>query len=178
MAEFDPAGYWEFHLASGAMRTHGGQRVVPVPEDVLASLVAHAVHAGDAAALVRLGEHLGREVRNALGADAKGMTPEAVLGQAAAIVTLFGLGKLGMARWGDAVVVSLDGAPQVDASREASAALLSGLFSTLGGAKVACVPVDDTRFVLVHPDAEGGVRALAKSGAKLADVVSQLGEPS
>ena len=178
MAEFDPAGYWEFHLASGAMRTQSGQRVVAVPEDVLASLIAHAVHAGDAAALVRLGEHLGKEAREALGADARGLGPDAVLGQAGAIVTLFGLGKLGLSRWGDALVVSLDGAPQVDPSREAAGALLSGLFSTLAGHKVACVPVEDARFVLVHPDAEGAVRALAKSGATLADLVSQLGEPS
>lgn len=178
MSEFDPAGYWEFHLGTGAMRTRGGQRVVAVPEDVLASLVAHAVHAGDAAALVRLGEHVGREARESLKDDPRGLSPEVVVAHASRVAVLFGLGTLGLVRWGDALVATLDHAPAVDASREALGALLSGLFSTLSGAKVACVPLRERDYAIVHPDAESAVRSLAKNGASVADVVGHLAEAS
>jgi hypothetical protein len=169
---FDPGGFWEFHLSGGAVRTRAGRRVVVLPEDVAAPLLRLALAQGDARLLTHLGAALGAEAMDTLGGDVEARSPETVVGHLKSVVALFGLGRLSLERWGDALVVTLDGAPPLPA--DALGALLSGLFGALGEAEARCVPTQDGRFVIVHADAVATVRAWAAEGAGPGMIAARL----
>lgn len=173
---FDPGGFWEFHLNGGAVRTREGRRVIVMPEDVAGPLVRLALDQGDQVLLSEIGAALGAEAAATLGEDLGERSPETVLGHAASVVALFGLGRLSLERWGDAVVASLSGAPALHG--EALAALLGGLFSALGGMEVGCAALGDGRFVLVHPDVVDAVRGWVAEGADLGAVAARLAAPA
>jgi len=173
---FDPAGFFEFDLEGGEVRARGGHRVMMLSDTVVAPLVSAAVAAGDLTAVRRLGKHMGEEVSRALGVAAPGLSAEAVLGHAASVVSLFGWGRLGLDRWGDALVARLEKLPELDADHLASAALLGGLFSALAQHEVACVPVTaDGRFLLVDPQIAEQVWTWARAGDDLPAIVGRLG---
>jgi hypothetical protein len=171
-ARFDPGAFWEFHLASGAMHTREGLRVAALPFDVLTALVGHAVARGDLALVRRVGAALGAEARASLPADPAGLTPEAVLGHAGTVTALFGLGRLGLVRYGDALLATLPGA--TDLGDDAVAALLAGLLEVLADAPVACVAVGGGRFLVLSPEAAGAVGAWVSQGAGLGAVLDRL----
>jgi hypothetical protein len=172
--QFDPGGFYEFDLAQGKVRTSRGARVLLLSAEALGPLVGAAVAAGDLTPIRRLGKELGEHARASLEGSADGHPPEAVLGHAAAVVALFGWGRLGMERWGDALVVSLEDMPTIDEQRLGVAALLGGLFSALGGREVACVPTGGARFLMVAPDVAEDVWGWTSSGADLPTIVGRL----
>ena len=106
---FDPGGFWEFHLSGGAVHTREGRRVVVLPEDVAGPLVRLALDQGDEVLLAELGTALGAEAAASLGANLTERSPETVLGHARSVVALFGLGRLSLEQWGDALVARLEG---------------------------------------------------------------------
>jgi len=169
---FDPGGFWEFHLSGGAVRTREGRRVVVLPENVAGPLVRLALDQGDQSLLTEIGAGLGAEAVASLGDGLQERSPETVLGHARSVVALFGLGRLSLDRWGDMLVATLDGAPELHS--DGLAALLGGLFGALGGIEVGCVSAGGGRFLLVHPDVVDAVSAMVASGAELGSVASQL----
>jgi hypothetical protein len=169
---FDPGGFWEFHLSGGAVRTREGRRVVVLPEAVAGPLVRLALDQGDEVLLSEIGAALGEEAAASLGADLTERAPETVLGHARSVVALFGLGRLSLDRWGDALVAKLEGAPALHS--EGLAALLGGLFGALGRAEVGCVSAGAGLFILVHPDVADAVRAWVAEGADLATITGRL----
>ncbi len=169
---FDPGGFWEFHLSGGAVRTRAGRRVVVLPEDIAAPLLRLALAQGDERMLAQLGAALGAEAVETLGGDVEARTAETVVGHLKSVVALFGLGRLSLERWGDALVVTLDGAPPLPA--DALGALLGGLFGALGGDAVRCVPTEDGRFVVVHAEAAEAVRAWAAEGVGPGVIAARL----
>ena len=173
---FDPGGFWEFHLSGGALRTREGRRVVVLPENVAGPLFRLALDHGDQVLLSEIGASLGAEAAAALGEGLQERAPETVLGHARSVVALFGLGRLSLDRWGDALVATLEGAPALHG--DALAALLGGLFSALGSAVVSCVSIGGGRFILVHPDVADAVRGWVAGGADLGGVIARLAHPA
>ncbi len=172
---FDPGDFYEFDLARGAVRTRGGGRVLVLSDGVLRQLVSAALHKGDLTALRSLGQEVGGQARASLGPSLAQLPPETVLGHASGHFALFGFGRIRLDAWGDALVATLDGAPQLDNDRAALGALLGGLFSALTGQDVACVPVgNEAQFVIVEPSIAPDVHGWAKHGADVATVVGRL----
>ncbi|MEC7521884.1 MAG: hypothetical protein VYE22_18515 [Myxococcota bacterium] len=174
-ASFDPGGYFEFDLAKGAVRARGGERVLVLSDDVLAPLISAAVEGGDLTAVRKMGRQLGDAVLGQLGGSAGERPIEEVLGHAAAILSLFGWGRLEMERWGDALVASLEALPALDDDHLGVAALLGGLLSALGGTEVACVPVGrGGRFMVVDPSVAQQIWKWARGGDDVGAIVSRL----
>jgi hypothetical protein len=174
---FDPGGYLAFDLARGAVHTRHGERVLVLSADVLGPLVSTAARHGDLTAVRALGKHIGEDAARSLGRDARGATPEAVITHIGGTLALLGWGTLSLERWGGALVLSLHGAPVLDAERLGLAALLGGMLTSLGGQDVACVPVTSgARFVVVHPGVAETVWGWAKEGLELSSIISRLAQ--
>ncbi len=171
---FDPGGYFAFDLGRGAVHTRHGERVLVLASDVLGPLVSTAVRQGDLTAVRMLGKRIGEDATRSLGGEVKGATPEAVITHASGMLSLLGWGTLSLERWGLALVLALEGAPPLDAERLGLAALLGGVLTTLGGRDVACVPVNGTRFVIVHPSIAEEVWSWSKEGKELASILARL----
>lgn len=171
---FDPGGYFAFDLARGAVHTRHGERVLVLASDVLGPLVSTAVRQGDLTAVRMLGKRIGEDAARSLGGDVKAAAPEAVVTHASGMLSLLGWGTLVLERWGHALVLVLEGAPNLDAERLGLAALLGGVLTTLGGRDVACVPVNGTRFVIVHPSIAEAVWGWSKEGKDLSSVIARL----
>ncbi len=170
----EPAGFFEFDLARGAVRARGGERVLLVPDTVLGPLVASAVQAGDLTVLRRLGRQLGEQARAGLG-DPSSRSVADVFGRLADLLALFGWGHLEIERWGPALLARLEEAPGLDDGFLAVAALLGGLISATSGHEVACVPVDqEGSFLVVHPSIAQEVWKWARAGDGVASIVGRL----
>lgn len=171
---FDPGGFFEFNLAKGSVQTRTGARVLLLSDTVMAPLVSAAVDRGDLTPVRRLGREIGQHVVEALGGSPSRMAPETVLGHAAPTLALFGWGRIGWERWGDALVAVAEDLPALDEERLGVAALLGGFFSALVGRDVACVPADERRFVLVDPSIAEQVWIWTKDGDDLPTIVGRL----
>ena len=169
---FDPAGYYELDVAKGTVRTRRGERVIILSDNVVTALVSAAARSGDLAGLRALGTQVGTEVREVLGDDPKRATPEAVLTEAAAVVATLGLGSLSVDRWGDAIAVRLDDAPEL--AETALQAFLEALLESMAGRAVACVSAAGS-FLVVDPGIADVVRGWAAGGASIATMVGRLG---
>ena len=173
---FDPAGFYEFDLAQGSVRSRDGSRVILLSDHALAPLVAAAVASGDLKAVRRLGRALGQLVESSLSGEAREQGPDQVLSHCATVLALFGWGRLRAERWGRALVIHLDHSPTLDEGQLAVAALLGGMLSELGGDEVACVPIGDHGgvFLLLHPGVAEEVWNWSREGSDLAEIVGRL----
>jgi hypothetical protein len=98
-----------------------------------------------------------------------------VLSHAAAVIALYGWGGLRFEQWGDALVLEVQELPPLDRDNLAVAALLGGLFSTLCGQEVACVPIGASgKYIMVDPAVAEKVWGWSKGGDDLAAIVSKL----
>ena len=174
-SSFDPGGFFQFDLAHGAVRSRGGSRVLIVTEDVLAPLIRTAVSQGDLTAVRSLGSQLGALVSGSLGKNPGGAAPADVIGHAGSVMSLFGWGRLRLEQWGDALVLQVDALPPLDGDNLAVAALLGGLFSTLCGSEVACVPLArSSKYIMVDPSVAEQIWTWSKGGESLASIASKL----
>ncbi len=174
-AGFDPGGFYAFDLSRGAVQTKHGQRVLIVESDVVATLIATAVKHGDLTAVRALGKHVGEYAVRSLSSDLRTATPEAVTTHAAGVLGLLGWGALQLERWGDALVLRLDGAPALDAEQLGLSALLGGMLTSLSGRDVACVPISNGQcFVVVDPSIAEQVFQWTRAGQTIAQIVDKL----
>ncbi|MBX3252291.1 MAG: hypothetical protein KF901_34275 [Myxococcales bacterium] len=169
---FDPGSFYELDVARGTVRARGGNRVLVLYDSSAAALVSAAARSGAQSVLEELGSVLGAQARELVG-DVTNATPEAVLGEAAALLGTFGWGRLGLERWGGALVVTVADAPALPG--EALEAMLDGFFTALTSRPVGCVAVEERRFLLIDPGIRGDVREWARGGMKLPEVLSRLG---
>lgn len=174
-SSFDPGGFFQFDLAHGAVRSRGGSRVLLVTEDVLAPLIRTAVGQGDLTAVRSLGSQLGNLVSSALGKSASSSSPGEMIVAAGSVMSLFGWGRLRLEQWGDALVLQVDSLPPLDGDNLAVAALLGGLFSTVCGSEVACVPLArSSKYIMVDPSVAEQIWTWSKGGESLAAIASKL----
>jgi len=177
MAEpsFDPGAFFTFDLRGGQVATRAGRRVLVLSDTVLAPLVGAAVANGDLTVVRRLGRHIGEEIRASLGGATDDVPVDVVLGHLGGVLALFGWGRIHIDRWGDALVARIEQAPMIDTEQLALAALLGGLFSSVTGRDVACVPVgENVEFILVAPAIAETVWGWARAGENVAGIVSRL----
>jgi hypothetical protein len=182
MAEprFDPGGFYEFDLEHGAVRTRGGARVLMLTDSALGALVSSPLaDSANPGAREAVGKELGRVLAAHVASSLPGKkvgdcAPETVLGHAAAVLGLFGWGRLGFERWGDLLVLTLDGSPRLDAQGAYVAALLGGLLTSLSGRDVACVPLRNHAFAAISPPLAEQVAAWARAGSTPAQIVDRL----
>ena len=171
----DPVGFYQFDLAQGTVRLQKGQRVLALSEDVLASLIVTAVSHGDLTAVRSLGTQLGEMVADGLAGAVSKLPSAAVMGRAANLLALFGWGRLNLERWGDALVLEMTDMPPLDDDNLAVAALLGGLFSTLCGVEVACVPLADAgKYIMVDPAIAEQVWTWSRDGETLPAIAARL----
>lgn len=174
-ASFDPGAFFEFDLAKGAVSARGSGRVLVLTDEVVAPLISAAVEGGDLTAIRRLGRQLGEAAATGFEGSARDKSAQEVFGHAAAVLSLFGWGRLRVDRWGDALVATLDQLPHLDGEHLGVAALLGGLFSSLADEEVACVPVgEDGTFLLVDPSVAQQVWKWSRSGDGVALIVNRL----
>jgi hypothetical protein len=174
-AGFDPGGFYAFDLSRGAVQTKHGQRVLVVESDVVATLIATAAKHGDLTAVRALGKHVGEYAARSLGGDLTHATPEAVTTHAAGVLALLGWGALQLERWGDALVLKLEGAPALDSEQLGVSALLGGALTSLTGRDVACVPVSGGQcFIVVDPSIAEHVFQWTRAGQTIAQIVDKL----
>ncbi|MCA9608549.1 MAG: hypothetical protein KC619_23250 [Myxococcales bacterium] len=174
-ASFDPGGFFEFDLASGAVHARGAGRVLILSDSVVAPLVSAAVGNGDLTSVRKLGRELGESVARDLGGSALELPVEGVLEAAAGILSVMGWGRLRIDRWGDALVASLEQIPRLDDDHLGVAALLGGLFSSLSDREIACVPVSaEGHFLLVDPSVAQKVWKWSRAGDDIAAIVGRL----
>lgn len=171
---FDPGDFYAFDLSRGAVSTRHGERVLVLSSEVVSTLVASAAKHGDLTAVRALGKRIGEQAASSLGSDVRAAAPENVATHAAGVLSLLGWGALSLERWGDALVLVLEGAPDLDPGKLGLASLLGGMLTTLSGRDIACVPVGGGRFVVVHPSVAEQVFSWTKDGADLAQIVSKL----
>jgi len=180
MAEpsFDPGAFFTFDLRGGQVATRAGRRVLVLSDTVLAPLVGAAVANGDLTVIRRLGRHIGEEIRSSLGGATDDVPVDVVLGHLGGVLALFGWGRIHIDRWGDALVARIEQAPMIDTEQLALAALLGGLFSSVTGRDVACVPVgENVEFILVAPAIAETVWGWARAGENVAGIVARLAVP-
>jgi hypothetical protein len=143
--------------------------------DTLGPLVTTAARHGDLTSIRMLGKRIGDDAARSLGDEVRDASPEAVVAHASGTLALLGWGTLALERWGKALVLTLEGAPQLDGERLGLAALLGGMLTSLGGRDVACVPTHESgRFVIVHPSIAETVWTWTKEGSSLGEVISRL----
>ncbi len=171
---FDPGGFYQFNLSEGTAQTRAGERVVVLSEPVLSALVSAAARDGDLTPLRRLGELLGEQVLEGLGRSAVSESPERVLGHVCAVTSLFGWGRVELERWGAVLVIAVQNKPELDEDELGAAALLGGMFSQISRRPVSCVPVGDSRFMMVDFEIAETVWGWYKDGADLAAMVGML----
>lgn len=175
---FDPAGFYQFNVAGGAVHTKGGQRMVLLSDEVLGLLVSAAVERGDVRAVRRLGQHMGDVVAQSLGGGLANASMEDAAAHISAVMGVFGWGSLGLERWGHALVCKVEDMPALDADNLGMAALLGGLFSRVLGKAVVCLPVDgEGRLIMINPAVAEQVWAWYAQGDSLSEIVGKL-EPS
>ncbi len=173
--QFDPSGFFQFDLAHGAVRARDGGRVILLSEAVLAPLITTAVNNGDLTAVRILGSQLGTMLASELPGDFNSLSPGVVVGHAAAWMARYGWGRLHLERWGDALVLEVEGVPPLDDDNLAVAALLGGMFSTLCDTEVACVPLaEPTKYIMVEPSVAEQVWAWSKAGRALGEIIASL----
>lgn len=176
--DFDPGGFFQFDLAQGSIRTRSAGRVLVLSDRALGPLITAAVASGDLTAIRNLGSQLGTLVAGALGKAASLLPPSQVIGYAGSVMSLYGWGRLKLELWGDALVLQVDGLPDLDEDNLAVAALLGGLFSTLCSTEVACVPLARTaKYIMVDPSVAERVWAWSKEGDNLASIAGRLAPP-
>jgi len=173
--QFDAAGYYAFDLQSGEVRTRAGRRVLILDCDAMGPLISTAVKHGDLTAVRTLGHKIGDQINGACGGAANGLGSQEVMASASAVVGLLGFGRLSLEAWGPAVVLKLEGAPDMDEERLGLAALLGGMLASIVGQDCGCVPVGgDGHFVVVDPKVAGQIWSWAQDGKPLASVIARI----
>ncbi len=153
------------------------ERVVTLPVEVLRRVVAMAMQGGDLTVLRVAGKMLADAARAGLeGRDTQvhALPATVVFAQARQALAYAGWGSLDVERWGNALVVLLRQAPGLDTEQLGIAALLGGLFSTLALRDVACVPMDEHRFLCIDPSLAEAAWNWSKTGRSLYSVLSEL----
>ncbi len=172
----DTHARYHLDLQRGVLKSQPlDERVVTLPVEVLRRVVAMAMQGGDLTVLRVAGKLLAEAAKEGLAEEGAQASPAVlVFAQARQALAYAGWGTLDVERWGNALVVLLRQAPVLDPEQLGIAALLGGLFSTLASRDVACVPMDEHRFLCIDPSLAEAAWSWSKAGRSLYSILSEL----
>ena len=174
---FDPSYALEFDLGRGQVRmANAGERLL-VPTDALLSLCRGANEEAVRDFGRLLGTEAGRALSSRLG-DTQAAPIEAVVEHLGGEIALMGLGSLGLERWGHALVLSVDYAPNYAPGDTLLGAVLEGALQRAFGRDVVSVKLEraETRVRFLVTGRAGADQALAwlGSGVPWGEVLTRL----
>jgi len=168
---FDPQDAIHFDLQEGAVATRAGTKLVVLSAEAVGAFIGAVGAQGGVGILRTLGDTLGAEALASLGKDAADAPFSEVLDHVAGWLRVGGWGKLGIERWADALVVEF---VSTTVNARAAERLLEGLFCRVSGRDVACAHVQGSRFLILDPTVATVVRARARDGMRLGEIVAML----
>lgn len=142
IAPFDASKAVTFDLARGHLQTPDTNRGLLVPSAAIAELCRGADDDVVLALGNRLGESVGRAVEAELrrgGTSVRGAGLEEMVDHLDGHWALMGLGRLGIERWGRALVAVIDDSPLDDAGDPLIAQVLAAALAPATSARLACV---------------------------------------
>jgi len=168
--------YFTFNLEQGELRAGSETRALIIDRETLVSLVQVALTKNDLTPVRALGVSLGRSVLSSLGAQrADDLDAEKVIGRACTMLGAHGWGRFNVARWGQALVVTLEDAPSFDSERLGIGALLGGVLSALVDREVACVPVGArAEYLVLDPSVAEEVWSWSKQARSIGQILDRL----
>jgi hypothetical protein len=173
---FDPTRAVVFDLARGQVALEGGGSLLLVPTDVMATACSQL----DATIVRQLGLALGKQA----GARARprlapaNATLEAIVEQLGGELSLGGFGALSIERWGQALVVRIEGYPLAGQGQELLAGFIEGALLVLTDREVTAFPLERTpqslRLLLCNRQAATKVKGWLLSGSSWGDALASL----
>jgi hypothetical protein len=165
-----------FDLATGHIRSGGGERLVFVPPSALDDLAGSAGVDPTSRFARAIGAAIGKRVTRELGSfeGVEGASLEAFVSKLAFEIALSGWGSLRIERWGRAMVVAVEHAPVAD--HRLVAALIEGAIEAAAGRAVHGVPLggDVARVLIVSEKTAERARGWMAEGVGGQDVIARL----
>ena len=173
----DLSGAIRFDLESGAVRLSNDEKGVVLPAAILGDLVAGASSDVRKATARKLGEHLGRSLARRAGSESAlldgGLEQAASL--LAAELALAGLGSCNLERWGRALVVHVEGAPQI--APDFLAHVVEGALAAATRRSLVCTLLSEeggVRVAVTSESAASRVRGWLDQGITWGDALGRL----
>lgn len=172
-ARFQPRGFLKFDLRQGQLSAPDKRRYLVVPAD-LVKVAGVCTEMSEAAR--SWGEEQGAALMGLVGKDVLDRSPEQFVQELTHLLATLGWGLCELETWGGVVFVVARHAPRGGAT-VILAHFLAGIFSTIGGSRFECVPIQDegtVHFVLTGPESEAEIRAWVEQGAEVAEVAKRM----
>jgi len=174
---FDPSEAVVFDLNRGQVTREGGGPVLVLPADVVAAACSQL----DASVVRQLGATLGKQaggrVRARLAAVAA-PSLEVMVEQFAGELSLAGLGALAIERWGQALVVRIDGYPLAAQGQELLGGFIEGGLLAAVDRDVTAMPLErnaqSLRLLLCSKAASARVKTWLLAGGSWGDALAAL----
>ncbi|MCA9597017.1 MAG: hypothetical protein KC776_27065 [Myxococcales bacterium] len=167
---FDPSRAVKFDLASGQIDADGSRVVIPA--DAVMQLWRAAGEDAQRDFGRRIGTEIGRQIAEQLETPAEASI-ESVLEHLGGHLALLGFGSLSLERWGQALVLVVEGSPLDDAL---IAAVLEGAIQRGLGRDVHAVPLVPSRFLMTGATGAGRARGWLEEGVRWSEVIARLHE--
>jgi hypothetical protein len=178
MADSDPV---KFDLATGQVRTGGGERLLVIPLSALDELAesagAPAAHRFARGIGVAIGRRLAHELGSVDGVRAASL--EAFVSALALEVALAGWGSVSMERWGKAMLVVVDHAPVK--APAIVAAMIEGAIEAAAGREAHGVALGGTgpaRVLVASEKTAARARIWTAEGVSATEVIARLHAPA
>jgi hypothetical protein len=182
MTQPDSVQRVKFDLGRGLVSLDEASYRVLVPPDVLAELLTRAGPKATKDFGHRIGDEVGRRVAERLGTATLTVSVEGMLGQLATDIALFGLGLIGMERWGRALVITVEDSPLGPKGDEFSASVFEGAIERALGRQTGVVVLARdsglVRLLVVSPTTAGRVRQWVSAGTPWSEAITRLHAPA
>ena len=181
-------GTLSFDLAEGLIRL-GGEAQVLLPVSLLQTMLGAATDDTRRAFAKALGESIGHVATIRMNEEDFAAplalidaSPEAALSELAAAWALAGLGSLGMERWGQAIVMTIDNSPLGREGEDVLEFVLEGMLARATSRSVRALRIERTRtrqrYFIGNANAVLRLRELLLRNAPWADALASLHEHS
>jgi hypothetical protein len=174
---FDPSEAVVFHLDRGQVTLEGGGPQLLLPADVVAAACAQLDSALVRQLGVALGKQSGARVRARL-APSAAPSLEVMVEQLAGELSLAGFGALAIERWGQALVVRIEGYPLAAHGQEMLGGFLEGALLTAVEREVTAMPLERSgqslRLLLCNKAASARVKTWLLAGGSWGDALAAL----
>jgi hypothetical protein len=174
---FDPTGAVAFDLDRGQVTLEGGGALLLMPADLMTT-VCGQLQAGVVRQLgAALGKRAGTRVRTRL-AQVVAPSVELMVDQLGGELALGGFGTLGIERWGQALVVRIEGYPLGAHAQELLGGYVEGALLAAVERQVTAMPLERTaeslRLLLCNKAASGKVKNWLLAGGSWGDALAAL----